>query len=105
LLYRDAPSIGSIGSKSKARQHLSRAAVLSSGYPENRLNLGEAAVQWRDAKTMQRELAALEELWPAARAKFTGSDWEASWADWNSRRDQLRIKAKELARPLGSPHP
>ncbi|MCU0785706.1 MAG: hypothetical protein MUF81_17020 [Verrucomicrobia bacterium] len=104
LLYRDAPSIGSVGSRSRARQHLLRAAALAPNYPENRLNLGEAAVQWRDPKTAQRELAALEELWATAQTHFTGADWEASWADWNSRRQELQFKAKNLAKPLTSPH-
>jgi hypothetical protein len=103
LLYRDAPSIGSIGSRSRARQHLLRAAVLAPDYPENRLNLGESAIRWRDLKTAQRELAALEGVWASARNKFSGADWEASWADWNVRLEQLRIKAKELAQPLASP--
>lgn len=104
LLYRDAPSIGSVGSKSRARQHLLRAAMLAPNYPENRLNLGEAAVQWRDTKTVQRELAALENLWAPAQTNFTGADWETSWADWNSRREELRFNAKKLAKPLTSPH-
>ena len=39
LLYRDAPAIGSIGSRSKAREHLTRAVDLAPRYPENRLNL------------------------------------------------------------------
>jgi hypothetical protein len=95
LLYRDAPSIGSIGSRSRARQHLLRAAVLAPTYPDNRLNLGESAVRWGDLKTLQRELAALENLWASARNQFSGADWEASWADWDSRLEQLRIKAKD----------
>lgn len=105
LLYLEAPGWpASIGSRSKARQHLLRAAVLSPKYPENRLNLAEAAVEWRDATTIQRELAALEELWPVAKTNFTGVEWGANWADWNSRLEQLRIKAKDLIKPLVSPH-
>lgn len=104
LLYRDAPSIGSIGSRSRARQHLLRAAVLAPTYPDNRLNLGESAARWGDLKTVQRELAALADLWAPARNEFSGADWEASWADWNSRLEQLRSKAKQLAKPLTSPH-
>ncbi len=103
LLYRDAPSIGSVGNKSKARQHLLRAAVLAPDHPENRLNLGESAVRWRDLKTAQRELAALEELWSPARARLSGPDWEVNWADWSSRLDELRSKVKEPAKPLTSP--
>ena len=45
LLYRDAPAIGSIGSRTKAREHLKRAVELAPQYPENRLNLIEAYLQ------------------------------------------------------------
>jgi len=103
LLYEQAPAVISVGSRSKARRHLVQAVALSPGYPENRLNLGEAAVRWRDLKTAQRELAALEELWSKAREKLAGVDWEASWADWSSRLTQLRIKVKELSKPITSP--
>lgn len=103
LLYRDAPSIGSVGSRSKAREHLLRAAVLTPDHPENRLNLGESAARWRDLKTVQRELKALEELWAPARARLSGPEWEANWANWSPRLDQLRIKANELSKPLASP--
>lgn len=104
LLYRDAPSIGSVGSRSKARQHLLRAAVLAPDYPGNRLCLGESAVAWHDAKTARRELAAVDELWAAAQARLTGADWEASWVEWSSRREELRKKVQELGKPLTSPH-
>jgi len=104
LLYRDAPSIGSVGSRSKARQHLLRAAVLAPSYPGNRLALGESAARWRDTKTVLRELEALDKLWSAAQAKLAGPEWEPSWAEWKARRDQLRIKAQALAKPLTSPH-
>ena len=46
LLYRDAPAIGSVGSRSKAREHLERAVELAPQYPENRLNLIEAYLKW-----------------------------------------------------------
>src|ERR1700733_2632328 len=42
LLYRDAPSIGSIGSKRKARIFLEQAAKRAPDYPENHLNLVES---------------------------------------------------------------
>lgn len=103
LLYRDAPSIGSVGSKSKAQRHLLRAAVLVPDYPGNRLSLAESALKWRDGKTVQRELAALDELWPVAQRKLAGDDWEASWVEWSVRRDQLRTKARALSKPLASP--
>src|SRR5882672_5305593 len=62
LLYLDAPSIGSIGSRRKARQHLQRAAELAPQYPENRLNLIEAYLKWGDRADGRRELKALEDL-------------------------------------------
>jgi hypothetical protein len=37
LLYREAPIIASIGSRSKARQHLQKAGELAPEFPENRL--------------------------------------------------------------------
>jgi hypothetical protein len=60
-------------------------------------------VKWRDARTAQRELAALDELWSSAQARLTGADWEASWAEWKSRREELRAKVRELAKPVTSP--
>src|SRR5260370_20620318 len=48
LLYRDAPALGSIGSRTKARQHLQRAVQLAPDFPENRLNLIEADLKWGD---------------------------------------------------------
>lgn len=103
LLYRDAPSIGSVGSRSKARQHLLRAVELVPDYPGNRLCLAESAVQWRDTKMARRELAALDELWAAAQAGLAGPEWEASWVEWSARRDHLRSKLAESGKPLASP--
>jgi tetratricopeptide (TPR) repeat protein len=90
LLYYEAPVIGSVGSRAKARKHLERAAELAPGFPENRLNLADAYLKWRDKKPLQRELDALEKLWPAARTNFTGADWEAAWLDWSRREKKLR---------------
>ncbi len=103
LLYRDAPSIGSVGSRSKARQHLLRAVELVPDYPGNRLCLAESAGQWRDTKMARRELTALDELWAAAQARLAGPEWEASWVEWRARRDQLRSKLAESGKPLASP--
>lgn len=103
LLYLEAPAIGSIGSRSRAREHLQRAAVLAPHYPENRLNLAEAYLKWRDKKSFQREMEAIETLWPKAQERFSGPEWESGWADWNARREQLRFKAGEQFRALTSP--
>ena len=92
LLYRDAPAIGSIGSRTKAREHLKRAVELAPRYPENRLNLIEAYLQWGEPNNARRELAALEEVWPGARTNFVGEAWAASWADWEPRLKKLKKK-------------
>jgi tetratricopeptide (TPR) repeat protein len=90
-LYFQAPGWpASVGSQSKARKHLERATELAPDYPENRLNLAEASLKWHDKKLAQRELEALEKLWPAAKTNFAGADWEAFWADWQPRYDKLR---------------
>jgi tetratricopeptide (TPR) repeat protein len=103
LLYRDAPSFGSIGSRSKAREHLKRAVELAPGYPENRLNLVEAYLNWGEPNSAQRELAALEAAWPSARTNFVGEAWAASWADWEPRLQKLKKKIEGPPKSLGAP--
>lgn len=94
-LYFQAPGWpASVGSQSKARKHLTRAVELAPDYPENRLNLAEAALKWRDKKLAQRELETLESLWPSAQTNFAGADWAAFWADWQPRYDKLREKPR-----------
>lgn len=91
LLYREAPGWPlSIGNKKLARQHLERAVALAGDYPENRLNLAEAGVEWKDRPLVTNELAALEKIWPTARTNLTGPDWERDWLDWESRRAALQ---------------
>ena len=96
LLYYEAPVIGSVGSRTKARKHLERAVELAPGFPENRLNLAEAYLKWREKKSLERELDALEKLWPAARTNFAGADWETAWLDWSPREKKLREDAEAL---------
>ena len=98
LLYRDAPVLASIGSKSKARTHLQRAIELAPGYPENRLNLVESDLKWGDRKGARRDLKPLEDGWSAAKAKFSGAQWAASWEDWAARLDKVRKSLDEPAR-------
>lgn len=96
-LYFQAPGWpASIGSRSKARKHLERAAELAPDFPENRLNLLEAYCRWKDSKGVRRELKAIAELWPAAKTNFTGAAWAASWADWEKRRGELQVKAAKF---------
>ena len=103
LLYRDAPSIGSIGSRSKARHHLTRAAVLAPQYPDNRLNLIEAFLKWGDRNGALRELKALEEFWVAARATLIGPAWASSWSDWEKRLQMAKKKIEEPSKAISSP--
>lgn len=96
LLYYQAPVIGSVGSRAKARKHLERAAELDPGFPANRLNLAEAYLKWREKKPLQRELDALEKLWAAAQTTLAGPDWEPQWADWTKRIKNLRTLSEEF---------
>jgi tetratricopeptide (TPR) repeat protein len=103
LLYRDAPTIVSIGSRTKARQHLQRAVELAPDYPENRLNLIESYSKWGDDEAARRELKALDDGLPAARSRFSGPAWAASWADWDQRLVAARKKLEEPSKKLETP--
>jgi len=98
LLYFEAPAFASVGNRSKARQHLQRAAELSPDFPENRLNLVEVYVKWGDDKGAKRELAALESLLPKARTNLAGEAWAASWSDWDARLKRVRKTIQERAK-------
>jgi hypothetical protein len=103
LLYRDAPVIGSVGSKRKAEQHLQAAAQLCPLYMDNRLNLAESYLKWGDRNGASRELKTAEESWPVAREKFSGPEWEPDWADWEARRLHLDQKLRQGLPGLKSP--
>lgn len=103
LLYRDAPSIGSVGSRSKARFHLQRAALLMPDFPENRLNLLETYLDWKDRPGTAKELKATEEMLPKARQQFSDAEWEANWLDWDARFKQAKAKAEKDPRILKTP--
>jgi tetratricopeptide (TPR) repeat protein len=103
LLYRDAPALVSIGSRAKARQHLQRAVELAPLYPENRLNLIEAYLKWGDHGGARRELPALEDMWPGARANLTGIAWAASWEDWEARLKKVRKEVQGSAKTVAAP--
>lgn len=99
LLYLDAPGWPtSIGSKSKARQHLQKALKLAPDFPENQLNLIEAELKWGEKTSAAREMKVLDELWPAAQKKLAGEEWGASWADWTTRREAVRKKLPQPSR-------
>ena len=102
LLYRDAPSIISLGSRSKAKQHLRRAVELAPDFPENRLDLIESYQKWGDRSEAKRELAVLEAAWPKAKEKLTGPEWTSSWRDWEARLEECKKKVEEASK-LESP--
>ena len=103
LLYRDAPAIASVGSRSQAREHLKRAVELAPRYPDNRLNLIETYLNWGETNSAQRELTALAAVWPSARTNFVGEAWAASWADWESRLKKLKKRIEAPPKALGTP--
>ena len=103
LLYRDAPAIASVGNRTSARKCLNRAVELAPQYPENRLNLIEAYLEWGERPGAHRELQALEAAWPGARTNFVGEAWAASWADWEPRLKKLKKKIEEHSKALGTP--
>jgi tetratricopeptide (TPR) repeat protein len=90
LLYLEAPTVVSIGNKSKARRHLQKALTTAPGFPENHLNLIEAYLKWNDLPNALQEYKNLKSLWTAAHDKFTGDRWEVSWLDWESRYQKVK---------------
>jgi hypothetical protein len=96
LLYRETPGWpASIGSKRKARNFLEQAVKLAPDYPENILNLAESYLKWSEPDHAKKELNALDSIWSKAQTDFDGEAWEQSWADWSTRRDDLRKKLEE----------
>jgi hypothetical protein len=102
-LYRDAPTIASVGSRPRAREHLKRAVELVPGYPENRLILAESYLKWGERTGASRELQALEAAWPSARTNLVGVAWAASWADWLPRFYDLKKQLEPHRKPLSAP--
>jgi tetratricopeptide (TPR) repeat protein len=104
LLYLQAPVVVSIGSRSKARQHLRNAVDLAPEYPENRLNLLETYLKWGEPSSARREAKALDELWPEAQRKFTGEAWAASWPDWERRLKTAKKRIEAASKTIQGPH-
>jgi tetratricopeptide (TPR) repeat protein len=99
LLYRDAPGWPtSIGNRKKAREHLERAVHLHPEFPDNQLALLESFEDWADRQSFARQLKITEQTLADAKKKFTGPEWEASWADWNKRFAELKSKVGEVGK-------
>ena len=95
-LYLEAPSIGSVGDRKLAKVHFNRAAELVPEYPENRLNLIEAALRWSQPGIARKELEAFEAKLDEARREFGGEAWTGAWFDWEAR---LKIVRAALRKP------
>lgn len=91
-LYRDTPSLLSIGDSVKAKHYLAAAVELAPDFPENRLALMEGLAAWGDREEARQELAELEKLWPDARRDLAGPLWAVSWFDWEERMAKVRKK-------------
>ncbi len=100
LLYFEAPSFISIGSRSKARQHLQRAVELAPDFPENRLNYLEALLKWGDRSEALRELKAVAERWRAARQGMDALEWSANRPDWEKRFSAAKKKLGDDAKSI-----
>ncbi len=98
-LYLEAPSFASIGSRSKARQHLRRAVEIDSDYPENRLSLTEAYSRWNEQALATKEFKILVDGWKAAHQKFSGEEWGSNWIDWEKRFQKLKAKLGDVSKP------
>jgi hypothetical protein len=97
LLYLQAPGWPvSVGNRALARKHLEQAVALEPDYPENRLNLLEARLGWREKEALERELEALTELLPRARNRFAGEAWASGWLDWDRRWNEAQRRAARL---------
>src|ERR1041385_4205508 len=103
VLYRDAPSLGSIGSRTRARHHLQRAVELSPDYPDNRLSWIETLIKWNDRIAARKEFKALEETLPQAQETFHGDAWTASWAGWEARLKEIQKQIQEHPKALEAP--
>lgn len=96
LLYRDAPGWPlSVGSRKKARQHLEAALAIAPDYFENRLNLLETFIEWREKAEAVAEYGRTAELLPEARTSLAGPQWETSWADWDHRWPEAEARVKK----------
>ncbi len=92
LLYRDTPGFPlSIGSSSKAEQHLLGAVKWNPEYPENHLNLIETDLK-ANPSAVAAEYEKLRAILPAARKQFSGPQWTSAWEDWDPRLQKIQAR-------------
>ncbi len=98
LLYLDAPGWPiSLGSRSKARQHLQQATKLVPEYPENHLCWLEAQLKWGETRSVRTQLASVGTILQSARTNFTGTAWSRDWEDWDARWKRIRARSESTA--------
>lgn len=97
LLYRDAPGWPiSIGDKTKARKHLTRAFAIDSEYPGNIIVQLETWIRWKDYQMLAKHYPIAEPILKAARKQLTGAKWEPFWDDWDKRWKAIKRKATTM---------
>jgi tetratricopeptide (TPR) repeat protein len=105
LLYLEAPGWPvSVGSRTKAAQHLRRAVELAPNFPENRLNLLNAYLHWDNREAARAELKAIEGLWPATRTNFAGEAWTSEWASWEKQLKRAKVRLDDTPKHQTPPH-
>lgn len=93
LLYLQAPGWPiSVGNRAKAERHLTRAVAVAPEYPENHLALIEAWLHWKNGPAARRQAKALADIWPKARERFKGPEWEDDWKSWTEDWSEVRAK-------------
>jgi tetratricopeptide (TPR) repeat protein len=100
MLYRDAPTVLSIGDRARARQHLERAVALAPNFPANRLILAESYLKWGERRNAHRQLEAFAVAKPGVRATLAGPAWAARWAEWDSDFARYEKQAEEPSQGL-----
>lgn len=103
-LYFEAPSIGSVGDRKLAKAHFNRAAELVPDYPENRLNLIEAALRWSQLPAARKELEVFESKLGEARRNFSGQAWMGAWLDWDGRLEIVQAALRNPTRRATDAH-
>lgn len=103
MLYRDAPGWpASIGSRSKAKQHLLKAVQVASEYPDNHISLIESLIEWADLKAARAAVLQAESPMRQARLELTGDRWKEAWRDWDRRWERIRRRTDvDLTSPRG----
>lgn len=97
MLYVEAPGWpASIGSKSKARQHLEKSIELAPDYPDNHLSALEAYARWDDQDSLRRGIARYLKILPVARQQYSSEEWAQPWKDWDERWAAVRAKARTI---------